>query len=296
MSEPSKQSQNHTSSYAVLPSFIMDDENLEEGAKILYARISMYSQEGRCWASNAHFADKQKVNTRTIQRWLKQLIENGYIEVELEKGGFQTKRNIWIIVDFKKNFTKRHTCHPDATYMSPPHDVHVVHTMSKQDNENIDKDNVSREKTLPRSKDQKETLPAKRRWKLTEEQFEHFEYLKREGVDSDEGTLAHWCKTYSFQRIYDVLQSAKSKPRRSIGAYMNKLFKDDIVIENSSIRANLEFAKEYKKCHQWAELKIGKKYVTIDFGTDKLEISLNLSPENFMNVMIEKHEIYSHRG
>ena len=42
MSEPSKQSQNHTSSYAVLPSFIMDDENLEEGAKILYARISMY--------------------------------------------------------------------------------------------------------------------------------------------------------------------------------------------------------------------------------------------------------------
>ena len=87
---------------------------------MLYARISMYSEDGRCWASNAHFAEKHKVTIRCVQNWLKQLVDNGYIEVEIEKGGFQTKRNIWITTDFKKSYTKRTTVHPPVKYSSPP--------------------------------------------------------------------------------------------------------------------------------------------------------------------------------
>jgi hypothetical protein len=113
--------ENHTkSSFGSIPSFILDDDSLEDGAVRLYGRIVMYSQEGRCWASNKHFAEKHKVDIRTIQRWLKQLVDRDYIVVEIETGGFQTKRNIWIINDFKKQFTKRHTCHPPPKSMSPP--------------------------------------------------------------------------------------------------------------------------------------------------------------------------------
>lgn len=106
-------------SYAILPSYIMDDENLDEGAKILYARISMYASEGRCWASNKHFAEKQNVTIRCIQNWLKQLVDAQHIEVEIETGGFQTKRNIWLIIDFKNSFTRRTTVHPPAQCSSP---------------------------------------------------------------------------------------------------------------------------------------------------------------------------------
>jgi|HubBroStandDraft_2_1064218.scaffolds.fasta_scaffold00031_41 hypothetical protein len=106
------------SSYAIIPSYILDDENLDEGAKNLYARISMYSQDGRCWASNQHFADKQKVTTRCIQKWLKQLVDAEYIHVEVERGGFQTKRDIWITNDFKKFNTKRTTVHPQTNHNS----------------------------------------------------------------------------------------------------------------------------------------------------------------------------------
>ena len=111
-----------TPSYAVIPCYILDDESLDEGAKTLYARISMYSQDGRCWASNQHFANKQKVTIRCIQKWLAELVEAGYIEVEVERGGFQTKRNIWLVVDFKKNFTKRTTVHAAVNVDAPQHE------------------------------------------------------------------------------------------------------------------------------------------------------------------------------
>jgi hypothetical protein len=118
---------NSKSSYAVLPSFVMDDDNLNEGAKILYARISMYSQEGRCWASNDHFAEKQQVTTRCIQKWLAELKDAGYIEVDIEKGGFQTKRDIWIVNDFKKMFTRRTVVRPEANGSSPSPEPQFTH-------------------------------------------------------------------------------------------------------------------------------------------------------------------------
>ncbi len=292
MSIPLEPTKNHNGSFAILPSFVMENENLDEGAKILYARISMYSENGRCWASNSHFADKQKVDIRTIQRWLKQLVDEEYIEVEIERGTFNTRRNIWIIIDFKKNFTKRHECHPPMKSMSPPPDANVIHTMYKQDKEDIYKDNVLEKKTMPRSKDQKGTLDAKRRWKLTQEQVEHFDWLRNEGVDSDDGTLAHWCKSYPFERLYDVLNASKFKKPKSLGAYMQKLLKTDAIIENNTIKSNIAFAEEYKKAHGWGAMKTGKKFVTIPFDPDKMEISLSLECSEFINVIIQKHEIY----
>lgn len=115
--------ENKKSSFSVIPSYILCDEDLEHGAVRLYGMISMYSEEGRCWASNQHFADKFKVSIRTIQNWLQQLTDKEYIEVEIIKGGFQTKRNIWITNDFKKHSTKRNTFHPDAQCISPTHET-----------------------------------------------------------------------------------------------------------------------------------------------------------------------------
>jgi hypothetical protein len=135
------------SSYAVIPCYIMDDEKLHDGAKMLYARISMYSQEGRCWASNRHLSEKHGVDTRTIQRWLKQLSDEGYIEIEVETGGFHTKRNIWITNDFKKSHTKRHPCHPSPTSMSPLPDTNVVHINTSKTN--IKKNNKQESVVVP---------------------------------------------------------------------------------------------------------------------------------------------------
>ncbi len=293
MSSPSESIQNRNGSFAILPSFVMDNENLDEGAKILYARISMYSQDGRCWASNAHFAEKQKVTTRCIQKWLKQLSDFGYIEVEIKTGGFQTQRNIWIVIDFKNNVTKRTTVHPLANYSSPPTEPQFVQTMYKQDKEDIDKDNVSRKKTMPRSTDQKKTMDAKRRWKLTDDQYQNLVWLQDNGINSDEGTLAHWVKTYPFERLYDVLNHAKSKKPTNIGAYMQKLFKTDAIVENNTIKANASFAKDFAQAHGWNQLKVLGKYCTFPMNGIDIEIPLSLNTEDFIKTLIEKHESFT---
>ncbi len=139
------------SSYAITPSYILDDEDLDEGAKVLYSRISMYSDEGRCWASNAHFADKHKVTERTIQNWLKQLSDKEYILIEIDKSGFQTKRDIWITNDFKKFSTKRNTVHVDTKYISPPPEIQFV---SSIDINNRDKEQQQQQPVVVVSSDQ----------------------------------------------------------------------------------------------------------------------------------------------
>lgn len=105
-------------SYAVIPCYIMDDDTLEPGAQMLYARLSMLANEGRAWPSNKYLAEKQKVTTRCIQNWLKQLSDAKYIEIELIKTGFQTKRNIWLDSKFKEMFTKRTTVRAGVNHSS----------------------------------------------------------------------------------------------------------------------------------------------------------------------------------
>lgn len=134
-------SQTNRSSYAVIPSYILEDDDLDEGAKVLYGRISMYSQDGRCWATNKHFSEKHKVDPRTIQRWLTQLKDAGYIEVDVDSTGFQTTRDIWITNDFKKHSTKRHICHPPTQSISPTPDTYVV----SSNKININKTNINEE-------------------------------------------------------------------------------------------------------------------------------------------------------
>jgi len=129
------------SSFSVIPSYILEDEDLNSGAIVLYARLSMYSKEGRAWPSNQHLAEKQKVDERTIQKWLKQLKDKKYIEVEIivGKNNRQTIRNIWINNDFKNNFKGWHIDHPPPAVASPPPDRGGTHINIKRINIKEDK-------------------------------------------------------------------------------------------------------------------------------------------------------------
>ena len=160
-------------------------------------------------------------------------------------------------------------------------------------NTTFSKDNVSKKKTVPRYTDKKKTMNIQQRWKLSVEQFENLEWLKSEGVNTDDATLAHWVKTYSFERIYDVLNHAKSKNPDSLGAYMQKLFKTDAIVENNTIKANTFFARDYAKQHSWHQLKILGKYCVFEHNGTNIEIPLHLKSEDFINKLIEKHEMYS---
>ena len=123
----------HSGTFSIIPFYIDDDPDLEDGAKLLYGTLLRLSAEGRCWASNKYLAEKRRVSDRTIQRWLKSLSDKGHIEIEVEQGTYNTRRDIWIIVNFKNENMTRQKCHPPTTKggvtkMSYPLDKNVVHT------------------------------------------------------------------------------------------------------------------------------------------------------------------------
>lgn len=266
-----------------------------------------------CFASNKYLAEHMQLSESRVSFYLTKFKRMGLIK---EIGFDGRRRRLACLKEnwYKRNFenelnnSKKELCVTSRIETTRPHEVsmrestnHITKYIEKIKEDIVLEDpapliqKTDIKKTLPRSKDQKGTLDAKRRWKLTDEQWEHVEYLKKEGVDSDDKTLCYWAKTYSFERLYDVLQAAKSKPRKSLGAFMNKLLKDEAILENSTVKSNAEFAKDYADSHGWNQLKIGKKYVTIDFGRDTLEISLNLPCSDFIRMLMEKHESFFRR-
>ena len=67
--------------YAVLTADVRYDERLNANAKLLYAEITALSEKtGQCWASDNYFSELYGVTTRTVQNWLKELENRGYIK------------------------------------------------------------------------------------------------------------------------------------------------------------------------------------------------------------------------
>lgn len=70
--------------YAILPAAVRYDKNLTANAKLLYAEItSLTYKTGYCYASNEYFAGIYETSQRSIQIWMQQLEEAGYINREI---------------------------------------------------------------------------------------------------------------------------------------------------------------------------------------------------------------------
>ena len=70
--------------YAVIPANVRYDEELPPNAKLLYGEITaLCNQNGYCWASNDYFAKLYKCAKSSVSRWISNLKERGYIELEL---------------------------------------------------------------------------------------------------------------------------------------------------------------------------------------------------------------------
>ena len=72
--------------FAVIPADVRYDKNLKPNEKLLYGEITaLCHKEGYCWASNKYFADLYGVTITCVSLWIKNLVENGHIETEVEK-------------------------------------------------------------------------------------------------------------------------------------------------------------------------------------------------------------------
>lgn len=84
--------------YSILPSAVMYDKKLTDGAKILYAIIlSHANNKGLCDASNEYLADLTSKSERTIKYQIKQLIDNEYIKTDYKQFKRRVIYPVWKI-------------------------------------------------------------------------------------------------------------------------------------------------------------------------------------------------------
>lgn len=70
--------------YAIIPANVRYDKNLTPNAKLLYGEITaLCNEKGYCWAENRYFAELYGVSKTSISKWIKSLIDGGYINSQM---------------------------------------------------------------------------------------------------------------------------------------------------------------------------------------------------------------------
>lgn len=129
--------------YIVIPGFVRANKKISSDAKLLYGEIAIKCNlKGYCYASNNFFAELFGCNVRSVQRYLKELEDAGFIECELIRNGDGTDRKIFLTEALKKEATD--LSGTEATNLTqgvndkndaPPHDKNDTHN-----NKNLNKE------------------------------------------------------------------------------------------------------------------------------------------------------------
>lgn len=83
--------------YAILPANVRYDKRLSANAKLLYCEISALANvKGFCYASNNYFSELFSVDVRSVQKWLSNLKDNGYIKIVYDENNDFKTRKIFI--------------------------------------------------------------------------------------------------------------------------------------------------------------------------------------------------------
>ena len=84
--------------YAILPANIRYDKRLSANAKLLYCELSALANvKGYCYASNNYFSELFSVDSRSVQRWLYNLKDYGYITMDFDVNKDLRTRKIFIV-------------------------------------------------------------------------------------------------------------------------------------------------------------------------------------------------------
>lgn len=193
----------------------------------------------------------------------------------------------------KQESSKTHTAHSEIS-LNNEHRPFIQNLTESNTKESVLEDNVQ---TMPFSKNKfdvvRDNVNALQRFKLSADQIEVFLWLQAQKIDTRENTLCFWAKNYSLKRLKEVHKAAvNAKPTtangkpKSIGALMTNFLKKGIAVETDFKNENAAFLDSMADRYPLMNWKIGKKFATCTINGIEKEISLNISPNAFVDQFI----------
>ena len=212
---------NNPGYFSVIPAEVRYCKSLKPNAKLLYSEISaLCNQEGFCWADNGYFAELYEVNNKTISRWISQLEEYGFINVEILKSKGNARK---ITLSFNPKFLK--TPSDKKVTTSCQKDRHLVTKKSLPSDKKVTS-YIRNNNTINNTKNKRETRALDFYEKNYPSQWETF-------------LMNHKSKIKDFQKFCDDFNDAFDIEQldyndRVIRARLNKYARNWIVNQNNS--------------------------------------------------------------
>ena len=140
--------------FGIMPHRLRRAENININAKFLFlALIELQHEKGYCYASNKYLASQELngVSVRSIQNWLNELEENGWIKTEIIRGDKNEviQRRIYTNLNQNTPINPTVNTHSENFFMTPhestfmtPHES--TFTYKKNNIEKEEKENIKR--------------------------------------------------------------------------------------------------------------------------------------------------------
>ena len=198
--------------YAIIPANVRYDQGLPANAKLLYGEITaLCNKEGRCWAGNYYFANLYSVSKRSISKWIKSLIEKGYVrsEIKYKKGSEEIEYRYITLVPYpmeeKFNTPMEEKFRDNNTFINNTNNKKIYidsleETPNPKDNPTYtfidEKDGIEKEFTL---KELVETCTNH----LGNKTGHNFSANNQETIKNIKGRLAEGHSPLDFQKVID---------------------------------------------------------------------------------------------
>ena len=135
--------------FGIMPHRLRKAENININAKFLFlALIELQHEKGYCYASNKYLASQELngVSVRSIQNWLNELEENGWIQIEIIRGEKNEviERRIYTNLNPNTPREKFFTTPHEPTFTTPHESTF---TYKKNNIEKEEKENIKRKGT-----------------------------------------------------------------------------------------------------------------------------------------------------
>ena len=202
-----------------IPSRLLLDKKIDPSCIKIFAFIkSLTRAHGYCYASNKYLAQSMGTCERSVQRYLKVLADEGYIEIIFDVTKLQTQRKIYLGTKLdKKGGVDKSVTPPSQACHTPTTDLSYINKSNiRVIEEEIEKEIYKEKDPSPPKIPEKEEMKFGEYVHLPKEDYETF--CSKRGKDKVDDMV---------ESINDYILSHGAKPYKDYSATLRAWFKKD---------------------------------------------------------------------